>query len=127
MHATARSIITGAERASYRLEHHIASQMAVGVIHPFEVVDVQHQQQGCLAGACDAIDFTFQHGAEMSAVRQSRERVFERQLAQAVDQTLQIKGRHLAVQCCLAAAGLSHQCVGSIQAKVAQIYQMRGR
>ncbi|GDY34624.1 hypothetical protein ACINB_05160 [Acidovorax sp. NB1] len=63
----------------------------------------------------------------MPAVGQAGEGVFEGQLAQAVNQALQVARRGFAVQRCFAAAGLSHQRVSSIQAKLAQIYQMRGR
>ncbi|MNU93755.1 hypothetical protein D3C71_837040 [compost metagenome] len=101
--------------------------MAVRVVDFLEMVNVEHQQQCCLSRAGDAIDFAFQHGAEVPAVGQTGERVFEGEFTQSVDQALQVARGHLAVQRCFAAASLSHQRVGSIQAKVAQIYQMRGR
>ncbi|MNV52548.1 hypothetical protein D3C71_1446480 [compost metagenome] len=118
---------TGRQRARYRLQHHITRQMAVGVVHLFEVIDVQHEQQRRFARAGYTVDFTLQHGAKVPAVGQASKGVFEGKLAQAVDQALQVVRRHLAVQCCFAAAGLGHQCVCSIQAEVAQIYKMGSR
>ena len=77
--AEARQRVHGAndfrQRLCHRLQHHVAGDMPMLVVDLLEVVDVQHQQQGGLARAGHAVDFALDHGAEMAAVGQSRERV----------------------------------------------------
>ena len=92
--------------------------MAIGVVDGLEVVDVQHQQQGGFAGAGDAVDLRLQHMVELAPVVQAGQGVAQRQLAQAVDDRLQIRHgillRHLRQS--LLQAVLAQQGKGSVQA-----------
>jgi len=56
----------------------------------------------------------------MAAIGQARERILERELAQAVDQVLQILQRHLLAQGLLRAQRLGHQRMGRGQLQVTQ-------
>lgn len=93
----------------------------MGVVHFFEVIDVEHEQESGFSGACDAIYFALKHCTKVPAVGKARERVFKGKFAKAVDDALQIPRRYLAVQRRFAAASLSDQRVRSVQAKIAQI------
>ena len=64
--------------------------MAVRVIHFLEVVYIQHQQQGGFSGTGDNLNAALQHRVELAPVGQARERILERELAQAIDDALQI-------------------------------------
>ena len=101
--------------------------MAVVVVDPLEMVDVQHQQQRRLSGAGDAIDFPLQNGPEMPPIGQAGERVLQRQLAQTIDQPLQIFGRRVVTGARVCVTVTGNQRMGCIQAKVAKIDEMRGR
>jgi hypothetical protein len=63
--------------------------VAVVVVDALEVVDVHHQQQRGLAGAGDAVGLAGDRVLEIAPVRQARQAVAARQVAQGVDQSLQ--------------------------------------
>ena len=81
-----------AQREGDRLQDDVAGRMAVRVVDALEVVDVDHQHQRRLAGAGDPVDLAGQRELELAPVRQARERIAARELAQAVDHRLQPRG-----------------------------------
>ena len=60
------------------------------VINGFEMVYVQQQQQDRFTGASDPVNRAFEYRMEVTPIAQSRQRVLEREIAQAIDQSLQI-------------------------------------
>jgi hypothetical protein len=77
------------QRLGHAFEHEVAGRVTVRVVDLLEVVDVDHQHQGRLAGSRDAVDFAGQRGFELAAVREAGERVAARKFAQRVDHGLQ--------------------------------------
>ncbi len=116
-----------AQRACDRLQDDVAGHVAVGVVDPLEVVDVEHQQQRRLARARDAVDLALEHGPEMPPVRQARERVLQRQFAETVDQALQVMPGRFPGDGGFGAQCLSDQGVRRRQAQVAQVHKWGGR
>ena len=64
--------------------------MAIFVIDLFEVINVQHQQQGVVARAGYPINFALNYRLKMATVGKTRQRVLQRHGAQAIKQGLQI-------------------------------------
>ncbi len=91
------------QRRRDRLQDDVASRVAVHIVDPLEVVDVDHQHQRRLAGAGDAVDLAGERQLEVTAVGQAGERIAARDLAQPVDERLQprvgadrmLLGKHL--------------------------------
>ena len=103
----------------------VAGAMAVGVVDGLEVVDVQHQQQGGLAGAGDAVDLAGQGHLEAAAVDEAGQRVLAGQVAQRVQHALQpggAVGHRIRKQC----TGLLQQLQGLVQNERFGVDQVRG-
>ena len=60
------------------------------VINGFEMVYVHQQQQDRFTRAGDPVYRAFEYRMEVPPIAQSRQRVLEREIAQAIDQSLQI-------------------------------------
>ena len=105
---------------SHGLQHHVARDVAMRVIDLLEVINVQHEQQRRFARACHAVHLTLNDGAEMAAVGKPREGVAQRQLAQTVNQCLQVMGGSVRGKANLAAACACHQIMGGGKAQIAQ-------
>lgn len=107
---------TVGQHAAHGLQHLVASHVAMGVVDVFEVVDVQHQQQGCFARTGHTVQFTVDDREKLAAVGQTGEWIFERQLAQTVNEGLQIASR---LSVCRQLAG-TYQCARSFQLQILQ-------
>ncbi|GCL48428.1 hypothetical protein NIES3787_41470 [Microcystis aeruginosa NIES-3787] len=94
--AKARHRVHGAhaaiERFGHGLQHQVACMVPIGVVDLFEIVNIEHEQQRGVARSRHDVDGTIQHRLEMPPVGQTRERVFLRELAQAINHALQILG-----------------------------------
>ena len=78
-----------AERDRHVLEDDVAGLVAVRVVDPLEVIDVDHEDERRLAGARDPVDLARQRQLEVAPVGQAGQRIAARELAQAVDHRLQ--------------------------------------
>lgn len=63
--------------------------MAMCVVDAFEVIDVQHQQQSRLTGACHAVDLARNGHLELAAIGQTGQGITAGDVAQAIEHGLQ--------------------------------------
>ncbi|OPZ07784.1 MAG: hypothetical protein BWZ07_03258 [Alphaproteobacteria bacterium ADurb.BinA280] len=78
--------------APHRLQDQVTGMVTVGVVHVLEMVDIEHQQQCGITGTGHDVDRALHDVAEVAPVGQTRQRVLEPELAQAVYNALQVGG-----------------------------------